>query len=272
MAVAQLEPSLDASFPTQPDGRLVAVDPHAHPLRHPLPFMAERRTDRALCRTVAALAQRRVLRVEGVERVHPRCDPFILALNHNQRLEAVLIPTLLIFARGGKLIHFLADWNFLMVPLVGTLFRRSGAVIVGGKSARPRLLNLLKPWLVPRGSPLRRARRRLEQGRSIGVFPEGTVNRDPQRLLPGHRGAATLALTTGVPLLPAGIRFPRHNADRPIGEWEPMELRIGELLPPPSLPSSGRFSQAAVEELHQRLMESIAALCGKRASPPRSLT
>ncbi|MEP0774857.1 MAG: 1-acyl-sn-glycerol-3-phosphate acyltransferase [Acidobacteriota bacterium] len=236
---------------------------HASPFRHPLPYMAHRFLDRLLCRSVAALAQRRILRVDGLERVHPRHDPFILALNHSQRPEAVLVPTLLIFARGGKLIHFLADWNFLMVPLVGTLFRRSGTVIVGGKSARPRILNALKPLLVPRGSPLRRAQRRLEAGRSVGVFPEGTVNRNPAELLPGQAGAAALALATGAPLIPAGIRFPGHRPGTPIREWERMEIVIGEPVLARRPPSSSRPDRGQVQELHRQLMSAISTLCGK---------
>lgn len=264
MAASEFQPpqpvlaTHDSHFP------LEALASHASPFLHPLPFMAQRFLDRVLCRSVAALAQRRILRVDGLERVHPRHDPFILALNHSQRLEAVLVPTLLIFARGGKLIHFLADWNFLMVPLVGTLFRRSGTVIVGGKSARPRILNSFKPLLVPRGSPLRRAQRRLEAGRSVGVFPEGTVNRNPAELLPGHPGAAALALATGAPLIPAGIRFPGHRPGTPIGAWERMEIVIGEPILPRRSSSHRRPDRSQTRELHQQLMTAISALCGKR--------
>lgn len=263
MAVAEFQPPPPA-FPTgDPVPALEVLATHAPPTRHPLPFMAHRWLDRVLCRSVAALAQRRILRVEGLERIHPRHDPFILALNHSQRLEAVLVPTLLIFARGGKLIHFLADWNFLMVPLVGTLFRRSGTVIVGGKSARPRILNALKPLLVPPGSPLRRAQRRLAAGRSVGVFPEGTVNRHPAELLPGHPGAAALSLATGAPLIPAGIRFPGHRPGTPIGEWERMEIVIGEPVLARRPPSPSRPDRGQVQELHRQLMSAISTLCGK---------
>ncbi len=261
MGACQLEATSCATSSGTALPNLELLSSHGSPLRQPLPFLAHCRLDRILCRSVSALAQRRISRVEGIERLHPRHDPFILALNHNQRLEAVLVPTLLIFARGGKQIHFLADWNFLMVPLVGLLFRRNQAVIVGGKSAKPRILNLLKPLLVPRGSPLRRAQRRLLAGRSIGVFPEGTVNRDPSTLLPGHPGAAALALATGAPVIPAGIRFPAHRPGTPIGEWEPMEIEIGE--PIPTAPPTPRPERARVLDLHHQLMNAISALCGK---------
>jgi len=264
MVACQLEATSCAISPATALPPLERLTSHGPPLRQPLPFLAHRRLDRILCRSVSALAQRRIARVEGIERLHPRYDPFVLALNHNQRLEAVLVPTLLIFARGGKQIHFLADWNFLMVPFIGLLFRRNQAVIVGSKSAKPRFLNLLKPLLVPRGSPLRRAQRRLLTGHSIGVFPEGTVNRDDRVLLPGHPGAAALALSTGTPLIPAGIRFPGHRPGTPIGEWEAMEIHIGEPIPTPTPTPRSRPERARVWELHHQLMNAISALCGKR--------
>ncbi len=44
----------------------------------------------------------------------------------------------------------------------------------------------------------------LNRGKVVGIFPEGTRSRDGL-LHRGHSGAAHLALTTGVPLVPAGI-------------------------------------------------------------------
>lgn len=44
----------------------------------------------------------------------------------------------------------------------------------------------------------------LDQGRVVGMFPEGTRSRDGL-LHRGHSGAAHLALTTGAPLVPIGI-------------------------------------------------------------------
>jgi hypothetical protein len=47
-----------------------------------------------------------------------------------------------------------------------------------------------------------RARVCLALGRSVGIFPEGTVNRDPHRLLAGRRSAALLSLERRVPVVP----------------------------------------------------------------------
>lgn len=60
--------------------------------------------------------------------------------------------------------------------------------------------------------PLRQALRRLNDGRLLGIFPEGRLNdTSPNtQLLPGDTGVAWLALKANVPVIPIFI----HNAPR----------------------------------------------------------
>ena len=63
--------------------------------------------------------------------------------------------------------------------------------------------------------PLRLALRRLEEGRLLGLFPEGRLNElsPDTQLLPGDTGAAWLALKADVPVIPVFIhRAPRHHS------------------------------------------------------------
>jgi 1-acyl-sn-glycerol-3-phosphate acyltransferase len=241
--------SLSASLPiwTPPAPREI--------LRWPLP--AQGPVDRWLIRALALIGRRRVLSISGLEHVRSACDPFILALNHNSRGEALLVPALLTLHRHGRLIHFLADWNFRLIPGIGLIYRRGEAITVTRKPARPRLLNMLKPLYTYEASALERARVQLEAGRSVGVFPEGTVNHDPRRLLRGDRGAARLSLQTGVPVVPAGIRF-RATPAHPLT----MEVVIGAPLAPPG-PRIERPPLADVRTWHARVMTEIGRLCGK---------
>jgi 1-acyl-sn-glycerol-3-phosphate acyltransferase len=117
--------------------------------RHPLPLLGP--MDRVLTRAVNTLLLPRFTSVTGLEHVGREADPFILALNHSTRFEAVALPALLMYVRGGALVHFMADWNFQMIPGIGLLYRRSGAIVVMRKSARPRFLNALKPIYAPAG-------------------------------------------------------------------------------------------------------------------------
>ena len=231
--------------------------------RHPLPHLRSWRT-RLQCRLIVALWRRRFVTVDGIDRILPGRDPFILALNHSQKLEALIVPTFLIYLRSGRLIHFFADWPFLLVPFVAAAFRRSQVIVVPNKSARYRVLNRLRPALVPDLPPFDQASRYLERGEPVGIFPEGTVNRSPDRLLDGRIGAARLSLETGVPIVPAGIRFPEHDGEGPIDERARLAIHIGEPVNPEVRGRSDRVPRDEAQLLHVRLMTAIAALSGKR--------
>jgi 1-acyl-sn-glycerol-3-phosphate acyltransferase len=214
-------------------------------------------------------SRRYVLEVRGLEKVAPEADPFLFVANHSQRLEAVLLPALLIFHRRGKLVHFLADWPTLLVPGAGLLLRRSGAITVASKSARWPILNRLRPLFAHPEPAFERARRALLSGSPVGIFPEATMNRDPRRLLRGQTGAARLALRTGVPVVPAGIRFPAHDLgpDRPIADREPMVIEIGDPIAPPVPAADAPPERGAVRELHALVMTELARLSGKSWTP-----
>lgn len=228
----------------------------------PLPYLAEEPTTRLVCRLILHLARERVLGVMGSEHILPHNDPFIVACNHSQRIEALVVPTLLIFLRGGKRIHFLADWNFLLVPFVGTALRRSQVIAVGRKSARPAFLNHLRPWLVDSRPSFHLALNRIAERSPVGIFPEGTVNRNADRLLPGELGAARLALHSGAPVVPLGIRFCGLPPGAPIHERLPFSIDIGPPMAPPT--SGGRPDAREARRLHSRLMRALAHHSGKR--------
>ena len=111
---------------------------------------------------------------------------------------------------------------------------------------------------------LNSARLYLEAGHSVGIFPEGTVNRAPDRLLPGHRGAAYLSIATGTPVIPVGIRFP--ETDGRIGDHARMEVEIGAPLSPPR-PNRCRPTRAELTGWHATLMTEISRLAGKTWAP-----
>jgi 1-acyl-sn-glycerol-3-phosphate acyltransferase len=227
-------------------------------LSWPLPDL--RLLDRMLVRGVALMARGKVRSITGLEHIAPERDPFILVMNHGTRLEALLVPPLLFLLRRGERIHFMADWNFRMIPGVGLLYRRAGVITVARKPARPRFLNRLKPLFTDATPPTEQARRHLAAGHSIGVFPEGTVNRDPLRLMRGRPGAARLSLETGVPVVPVGLRFPDVPRGAAIPEGSPMAIEIG---PPLTLSAVEKPAYAAIWASHGQIMTAIARLSGK---------
>jgi len=172
------------------------------------------------------------------------------------------MPAFLMLHRGGRLIHFLADWNVQLIPGVSLVYRRAGAIVVPRKPARPRFLNFFKPYLVDSVSPIERARRHLTAGQAIGIFPEGTVNRNRKELLAGRHGAARLSLETGVPIVPMGLRFP----DAQGGRLGAMEIHIGALLHPPNI-ETATAPLSVVRDWHAILMSEISLLSGKSWQP-----
>jgi 1-acyl-sn-glycerol-3-phosphate acyltransferase len=222
--------------------------------------------DRLLLRAAAMLARHRVLAIHGLQHIRTAGDPFILAANHATRRESLLVPALLLLHRGGRRVHFLADWSFRLIPGIGLLYARAQVVTVLRKSARPRVLNVFKALYERPLRPSEQARAHLLAGRSIGIFPEGVVNRDTERLLRGRRGAARLSLETGTPVVPMGIRFPTVPRGRPIPSSAPMELHIGPPLEPPLWPPAQPGEPAplhAVTAWHAAIMAAIARHAGK---------
>ena len=235
-------------------------------LRQPLPHMASDPVTRWLLRGVVATLRPLVVELRGAHRVAVTQDPFILVANHSNRLEALSLPTLLFLLRGGRLIHFIADWNFMLVPGVGTLLKRGEVLASVRKNARPRFLNRLRARYAHPVPPFERAAQKLAAGRSVGVFPEGTANRNPHRLLRGRHGAARLSLRSGVPIVPVGIRFPYEPAGAPIRDLARLAIEIGEPLPP-RVSAQPEPTLAEVRQRHGELMTSLSALSGKTWNP-----
>lgn len=166
--------------------------------------------------------------IEGAERLEGLPEPAIFALNHTSTFESLAAPAALLWLREGRMIHFLIDWMYLHLPAIGWVMRQSEPVPVYGKPAR---------WRLGERHRLARLRRpvldacleRLAAGGSLGIFPEGTRNRDDQ-LLRGRPGLGEVVLRSTAPVVPVGLRFPAaERLGRPprLGR---MVLAVGEPL------------------------------------------
>ncbi len=197
-------------------------------LRQPLDAMDDV-TTRALLRGVLA-ASAGGIEVEGVRRLEEIPDPAIFALTHHNAFEALLAPAALMALRGGRLVRFLVDWMYLELPLAGRLLRRGQPIPVYRKAARWRWRESVRREGLRGASPAERALAALAGGTSIGIYPEGRRNADPWKLSPIRRGAAELALRSGAPLLPIGIRFPARERLGRLPRLGRMILSVGEPL------------------------------------------
>jgi len=182
------------------------------------------------------------LRVTGVEHL-PATGPFILAANHHNYLDGVVL--------GVALPHPVA---FLVMPRVFNasplhppLHRRVGSIPVNLERPDP--------------GAIKRVLRVLETGGVIGIFPEGPFSREG-RLMPGQPGVALIALRSGVPVVPAAIggtyealvgrRFylPRQY---------PLSVRFGAPIHV-GRSRHRRITRGEREEITRRIMGEIAAL------------
>lgn len=215
-------------------------------------------------RCVTSLATRLVVRVEGVEHFQSGNDPFVIVFNHTQKLEALVVPATLIHLRGGKTLHVLCDWNYYLIPVVALALRRSEAIPVIRKKARPRFLNVFKPAFQRRNPPaLQAARHRLLEGGSVGIFPEGRANRHPARLLRGQPGAARISLETGAPVIAAGIRFPGHDPSLLVPDGARMSIHVAPPIAPPTTFRNLRAPAEEVQAWHDRIMREVSRMSGK---------
>lgn len=267
------DPSTSTMRPRSPQANATAVDLRRAEEWNDLAALALARWplvdmkwafNRVLARVAALLARRQVQSVHGWQRLVDEPGPYLLVANHSSRREAVYLPALLMIARGGRPVHFMADWNFRLIPGAGYVYRHTGTITVTRKDARPRILNHLKPFFEQEVPPFEQARRLLLAGESVGIFPEGTVNRNAERLLRGRHGAARLSLETGVALLPVGIRFAsRRNGQ--VDSSSAMSITIGRPLSPPAL---AEVATREVRDWHAELMTALAELSHKRWSGP----
>jgi len=173
----------------------------------------------------------------------PRTGPVLICANHLAWWDPVVLA---IACR--RRIHFMAKaelfegWSF---PL-GLLLRAVGA------------------YPVRRGTPDRKALSRtlelLEEGKAVGIFPEGT--RSPSgRFRRAQAGVGMVALKSGAPVVPAYL-------DGPYAFRKPLTLTIGQPVtiqaPPDDGLTGGERRQAVADEIMAR----IAALGGRSDDYP----
>jgi 1-acyl-sn-glycerol-3-phosphate acyltransferase len=136
------------------------------------------------------------VRRRGFEHL-PLRGPAILAPNHLSFIDSMLL-----MLSVDREIAFVGKAEYMREWPSRWLFPALGMIPIdrsGGEAAE---------------EALDQASRVLERGQLFGIFPEGTRSRDGY-LHRGRTGAARLALRTGAPLFPVGIRGTDHI--QPIG-------------------------------------------------------
>lgn len=182
------------------------------------------------------------LRIDGAP---PVAGPYVLAANHTSFADPIVL--------GASLrcrVVFLMTAVVWRSRKMGWFFRWNRAIPLSPRSGNR--------------DALRTARAVLQQGRVIGIFPEGGLSRDGLPLL-GSPGAVSLVLNENVPIVPVGIRG-AADAMPPGARW-PRPRRIVVTFGQPILPAEldavgGTDRRARLQAATRLIMDRIAALNG----------
>jgi 1-acyl-sn-glycerol-3-phosphate acyltransferase len=129
------------------------------------------------------------IRLEGAIDEIPVEGPAIVAANHASNLDPVVLASVLM-PKLGRRLQWLGKKELFAWPVVGWIARNGGVHPVDRATADVEAFRL--------------AKRILDEGHLLLVFPEGTRSRDGA-LQEARDGVAVLALRTGAPIIPIGL-------------------------------------------------------------------
>ena len=178
------------------------------------------------------------IRVEGRLPAPGAC---VLAANHTSFLDPLVLGAVL----PRRIVYLMTEVVWRSRQL-GWFYRWNRAIPVSTRGGNR--------------EAMRAAREVLQQGRTIGIFPEGGLSRDGLPML-GQPGAVSLVLQGNVPIVPVGIRG--AHAAMPPGAGLPRPRRITVHFGEPILPAE--FA-ALASDRRVRLRESVALIMRRIAS------
>jgi 1-acyl-sn-glycerol-3-phosphate acyltransferase len=205
------------------------------PATAPLVYRALRRPVRGLLERFFGFA------VGGLEHL-PASGPFIVAANHHNYLDGVVLAV----AIPRPISFLVAPRVYRATPIHPILHRHVGSIPI----------NLERPDV----GALRRALGALAAGRIVGIFPEGPFSVRGV-LEAGLHGVALLALRSGAPVVPAGIRGTYQALVGRRG-YVPRPHPIAVTFGPPRTFASGvtRAPRLTRARVTARIMDEIAGL------------
>ncbi|NLX03222.1 MAG: 1-acyl-sn-glycerol-3-phosphate acyltransferase [Syntrophomonadaceae bacterium] len=179
------------------------------------------------------------LKKEGIDKI-PRKGAVIVASNHMSNWDPIMVGISL-----PRPVYFMAKVELFNNKILG------------------KLLTALHAFPVKRGAADRKAIRQalqvLEEGKVLGIFPEGAR----KKVLPGAQvqsGVALLALKSGAPVIPVAC----IGTDKafPLGWFRPLLVKVGE---PVDLDKyrGQKISSAVLEEVSEAIMQEINSLLDK---------
>ena len=193
---------------------------------------------RSLGRIVARLSGVSV-NMHGAGRLEPG-HPYIFAANHQSQFDIFVLQGYL-----GCDFRWLAKLELFKIPVFGKAMQLAGYIPVDRAHGRKAIKSLDE------------AARRIADGTSVIIFPEGTRSPDG-RLGQFKAGAMVLAIKAGVPLVPVAI-IGTHQVlpkGRLLARPGRVEIRVGTPI------ATSEYTVKQKQELAERLQGKVAELLG----------
>jgi 1-acyl-sn-glycerol-3-phosphate acyltransferase len=161
--------------------RVSYAPPTGHPLGTNLTFKI---CARVLIPIINAITKHTWIGAENI----PKTGRVIVANNHLSYLDVLNFAHFLY--KNGRAPRFLGKIGVFRVPIIGRILLAAGQVPVERETPNA-------------GKAVDHAKRLLEAGHLLGVYPEGTLSRDLDHWpMVAKTGLARLALTTNTPVIP----------------------------------------------------------------------
>ncbi|MEW5922087.1 MAG: lysophospholipid acyltransferase family protein [Bacillota bacterium] len=161
----------------------------------------------------------------------PEKGAYIICSNHKSWFDPPLVGSVCRHA----CINFMAKEELFHIFLFGSIIRKLGAFPVKRDTADRRAL--------------KKALQLLEEGKIIGLFPEGTRVKGGELGQPFH-GPALIALLSKKPVLPVAVKWPGKL-------FQPVRITFGNLL---YFEEEGKIRKDILERVSARIIGEIGLL------------
>lgn len=194
------------------------------------------RLARFVCMIYFSIAYR--LHFEGMENI-PAKGPYIVACNHRSNADPILLAH-----KVPQQIHFMGKAELFSTPFLKWIFTTIGGFPVnrgaGDTSAIDRSVELI------------------ESGKLLGLFPEGTRNKEDWRPQRFKSGTALIAQRTHADVLPCCVYYEGRL------RWGThVTVRFGPLIPYEQLGFSGSDSPREYKAATKVIYDAVLTLMGR---------
>jgi 1-acyl-sn-glycerol-3-phosphate acyltransferase len=189
------------------------------------------------------------LEVEGAEHVDPDAS-YVVTANHLSNIDVMVC-----FVALPVPIRYLAKRELFSVPVLAQAMRAIGIVEVDRRNAgSPNILESVN----------RQSRAVIDRGHSLIIYPEGTRSRTGE-LRPFKKGAFTMAIQAGMPVLPVTIHGTREIW-KPMTPWiRPGTVRVVIDRPIPTSGMGRSDAEALRNEVHRLGLDRFRELRSSQA-------